>query len=70
MKLKSKLGYKKSDDLKMISYAKYKDIVKEKLSSSNSNKIAVIYAEGEINDSKSDDGVIGGEALCKNDYRN
>jgi protease-4 len=28
-------------------------------------KIAVIYAEGEINDGKSDDGVIGGEAFVK-----
>lgn len=63
--IKAKLGYKKSDDLKMISYEKYKDIVKEKLSFTNNNKIAVIYAEGEINDSKEDEGVIGGEAFVK-----
>jgi protease-4 len=63
--IKAKLGYKKSDDLKMISYEKYIDIVKEKLSTSNSNKIAVIYAEGEINDSKEDEGVVGGEAFVK-----
>jgi len=63
--IKTKLGYKKSDDLKMISYDKYKDIVKEKASSSKSNKIAVIYAEGEINDSKEDEGVVGGEAFVK-----
>ncbi|MCC6583317.1 MAG: signal peptide peptidase SppA [Chitinophagales bacterium] len=63
--IKLKLGYKKSDELKMISYDKYKEIVKGKSVSSNSNKIAVIYAEGEINDSKGDDGVIGGEAFVK-----
>lgn len=63
--IKTKLGYKKSDELKMISYDKYKEIVKDKIKSSNDNKIAVIYAEGEINDSKSDDGIIGGEAFVK-----
>ena len=63
--LKSKLGYKKDADLNMISYAKYKDIVKEKIKKSNSTKIAVVFAEGEINDSKSDDGIVGGEAYVK-----
>jgi protease-4 len=63
--IKTKLGYKKSDELKMISYDKYKEIVKEKSTSNNSNKIAVIYAEGEINDSKEDEGVVGGEAFVK-----
>ena len=63
--IKTKLGYKKSDELKTISYDKYKEIVLAKKPSSNDNKIAVIYAEGEINDGKSDDGVIGGEAFVK-----
>ena len=63
--LKEKLGYKKSDELKMISYNDYKEIVKLKNSKTKDNKIAVVYAEGEINDSKSDDGVIGGEAYVK-----
>ena len=63
--LKSKLGYKKDADLNMISYTKYKDIVKEKIKKSNSTKIAVVFAEGEINDSKSDDGIVGGEAYVK-----
>jgi protease-4 len=49
----------------MISYDKYKDIVKDKLKFTNSNKIAVIYAEGEINDSKEEEGVVGGEAYVK-----
>ncbi|HUM50571.1 MAG TPA: signal peptide peptidase SppA [Chitinophagales bacterium] len=63
--LKSKLGYKKEADLNMITYAKYKDIVKEKNKKTNSTKIAVVFAEGEINDSKSEDGVVGGEAYVK-----
>lgn len=63
--MKTKLGYKKSDDLKMISYRKYNDIVKLKNKSSNDNKIAVVYAEGEILDNNSDNGIIGGEAYVK-----
>lgn len=63
--IKTKLGYKKSDELKMIAYDKYKEIVADKIKSGSDNKIAVIYAEGEINDGKSDDGVIGGQAFVK-----
>ncbi len=63
--LRAKLGYKKDADLNMISYNKYKDIVKEKNKTTNATKIAVVFAEGEINDSKSDDGVVGGEAYVK-----
>lgn len=63
--IKEKLGYKSNSELKLISYKNYKEIVKIKNIKTNDNKIAVIYAEGEINDSKSDDGVIGGEAYVK-----
>lgn len=63
--IKGKLGYKASSELKMISYKNYIEIMKAKIAKSNDNKIAVVYAEGEINDSKSDDGVIGGEAYVK-----
>ncbi len=63
--IKTKLGYKKSDELKTITYDKYKEIVKNKMKTGNDNKIAVLYAEGEINDSKEEDGVIGGEAFVK-----
>ncbi len=63
--MKKKLGYDKKDELKMISYDSYKEIVKNKSTSTHDNKIAVVYAEGEINDSKSDDGVVGGEAFVK-----
>jgi len=63
--IKEKLGYKKSADLKVIAYNDYKELVKDKGVKHIDNKIAVVYAEGEINDSKSDDGVIGGEAYVK-----
>jgi protease-4 len=63
--MKAKLGYKKSDDLKLISYNKYNELVKSKMTSNKSNKIAVIFAEGEINDGKEDEGVVGGEAYVK-----
>ena len=49
----------------MISYNDYKELVQAKSIKPNDNKIAVVYAEGEINDSKSDDGVVGGEAYVK-----
>jgi protease-4 len=63
--LKAKLGYTKKDELKMIAYNKYKDYVKSKKTSANENKIAVVYAEGEINDGKEVDGVIGGKGFVK-----
>ncbi|MEZ5055113.1 MAG: signal peptide peptidase SppA [Chitinophagales bacterium] len=63
--IKTKLGYKKTDDLNMISYNKYNEIVKAETKKSKEQKIAVVYAEGVINDSKSDDGVIGGKAYTK-----
>lgn len=63
--IKEKLGYKKKDELKMISYSKYKDVVKSKKTNLNDNKIALVFAEGEINDSKEDEGTVGGEAYVK-----
>ncbi len=65
LEIKEKLGYKKKDALKLISYSKYKDYVKSKISATNENKIAIVYAEGEINDSKEVDGVIGGKGFVK-----
>lgn len=49
--LKEMFGYKKEDKLKLVSFKKYKAAGKvSKSSSSSKNKIAVIYAEGEIRD--------------------
>lgn len=63
--IKTKLGYKKDADLNMISYNDYNEIIKLKTASSSDNSIAVVYAEGEILDNNSDDGIIGGEAYVK-----
>ena len=43
--MKEKLGYKKSEELKMITYNDYKEIVKIKNIKTKDNKIAVVYAE-------------------------
>lgn len=49
--LKEMFGYKEDDKLKLISYKKYKETVsKSPTDTKSKNKIAVIYAEGEIRD--------------------
>ena len=49
--LKEKFGYKESDDLKLVSLKTYlSSIDLDKSLSKSKNKIAVIYAEGEIKD--------------------
>lgn len=63
--MKVKLGHKKDTELKMINYDKYLNYVKTKRKSAGENKIAVVYAEGEINDGKEDEGVIGRDAYVK-----
>lgn len=63
--IKNKLGYKKDAALKMVSYSNYLESVKAKRKSKGENKIAVVYAEGEINDGKLDEGVIGRDAYLK-----
>jgi protease IV len=63
--IKTKLGYKKDAALKMISYSKYLELVKSKRKAKSDNNIAVVYAEGEINDGKEDEGVVGRDAYIK-----
>jgi len=63
--IKSKLGYKKDEDLNLISYKVYEESNKDKINKSGENKIALVFAEGTIDDSKEDEGTIGGEAYVK-----
>ncbi len=63
--IKSKLGYKKDEDLNLISYKDYEESNKDKINKSGENKIALVFAEGTIDDSKEDEGTIGGEAYVK-----
>ncbi len=62
-KLKAKLGVDKKKDLESIDLAKYATTLEKDLESSN--KIAVVYAEGEIVDGEGQDGQIGGESFSK-----
>lgn len=65
--LKEKVGIKKDEKLKLISLAKYERVPKskEKKEKYSADKIAVIYATGEIIDGDAKDDKIGGESLSK-----
>ena len=62
-KLKEKVGVDKKKDLESIELAKYSTTLEKSLESSN--KIAVVYAEGEIVDGETEEGKIGGESFSK-----
>ncbi|HLP51498.1 MAG TPA: signal peptide peptidase SppA [Chitinophagales bacterium] len=62
-KLKEKVGIDKKKDLEFVELAKYATTIEKNLESGN--KIAVVYAEGEIVDGEGKDGQIGGEDFSK-----
>lgn len=61
--LKSKLGIDKKEDLNIVNIATYADGIKSDFESSN--KIAILVADGEIKDGKSEDGTIGGDDFAE-----
>ncbi|MBA9078587.1 MULTISPECIES: signal peptide peptidase SppA [Rufibacter] len=64
--MKGKTGVKKDKELKMVNLGTYKkaaDPTKSK--GSSSNKIAIIYASGEITTGKGGEGTIGSESLSE-----
>lgn len=68
--LKSKLGYKDSEDLRLVRGSDYKEVEPESLGLDKGEKIAVIYATGDINSGKSEnspggDQSIGSDTLSK-----
>ncbi|HEV2885153.1 MAG TPA: signal peptide peptidase SppA [Pyrinomonadaceae bacterium] len=74
--LKAKLGYKETDQLRIVRSSDYDDIKPESLGLDDGEKIALIYATGEIGSGKSDnsptgDQSIGSDTLAKaiNDAR-
>ena len=73
--LKTKLGYKDSDELSLIRSSAYNEVEPESLGLDKGEKIAVIYASGDIGSGKSQespgDQSIGSETLSKalNDAR-
>ncbi len=62
-KLKAKVGVEKKKDLEFVELSKYATTIEKKLESPN--KIAVVYADGEIVDGEGEDGQVGGEAFSK-----
>jgi len=62
-KLKEKTGVDKKKDVKFIDVAKYASTITKDMS--ESAKIAVVYAEGEIVDGDGKDDQIGGETFAK-----
>jgi protease-4 len=65
--LKKQLGYKDSEDLRLLTASNYKDVTPESLGLNNGEKIAVIFASGLITTGKSSDGSFGGSQRIGSD---
>lgn len=65
-KLKTKLGLEEKDKLNTISLAKYIKSGKGRIKSTAKDRVAVIYAQGEIKYGEGDETYIGQETMIKN----
>jgi protease-4 len=63
--IQDKLGITEKDKINYVSYSKYKNASGKKKEGDKNNKIAVIYAEGEINDGEGDEDNIGGKRYAE-----
>lgn len=61
--LKTKLGYKDSENLKLVSTSDYNQVSPESLGLDKGENIAVIYATGEINSGQSENSPGGGQSI-------
>ncbi|HKC66478.1 MAG TPA: signal peptide peptidase SppA [Pyrinomonadaceae bacterium] len=61
--LKKRLGFKEDEELRITSASTYKEISPESVGLNKGERIAVIYASGEIGGGKSDDGTFGGQSV-------
>ncbi|PYS49098.1 MAG: signal peptide peptidase SppA [Acidobacteria bacterium] len=61
--LKKRLGFKEDEELRLTSASTYKEISPESVGLNKGERIAVIYASGEIGGGKSDDGTFGGQSV-------
>jgi protease-4 len=61
--LKTKLGYKESDELRVVKGSTYSQIEPESLGLDQGEKIAVIYATGDIGSGKSENGPGGEQSI-------
>jgi protease IV len=61
--IKAKLGYKSTDELHMVGSSEYNDVQPESLGLNKGEKVAVIFAAGDIGSGKSNDGATGSESI-------
>jgi protease-4 len=61
--LKAKLGYKESDPLKIVKGAEYSQVEPESLGLNEGEKIAVIYATGDIGSGQSENSPSGSQSI-------
>ncbi len=61
--LKTKLGYKDSDKLRVVRGGEYREIPSDSLGLNNGEKVAVIYASGAITGGRSSSGPLNGEMV-------
>jgi protease-4 len=61
--LKQNLGYKESDELRVVNSSAYSEVEPESLGLDKGEKIAVIYAAGDIGSGKSENGPGGGQSI-------
>ena len=61
--LKKRLGFKEDEELRITSASTYKEISPESVGLNKGERIAVIYASGEIGGGKSDEGTFGGQSV-------
>jgi protease-4 len=61
--LKTKLGYKESDELRVVNGSAYSQVEPESLGLDKGEKIAVIYATGDIGSGKSENSPRGGQSI-------
>ena len=65
--LKKRLGYKDDEELRVTRFDTYKEISAESVGLNRGERIAVIYASGEIWPGKSDSGAMGGDPSVGSD---
>ena len=61
--IKQSLGYKESDDLKIVRSSSYAEVQPESLGLDKGERVAVIYASGDIGSGRSENGPGGGQSV-------
>lgn len=61
--LKTKLGYKETDELSLVTGTRYRQVPADSLGLNKGEKIAVIYASGEIGSGSSENSPTGGQSI-------